>query len=86
MTDRFRMPDGGRGDDGHASEEESSSDDVESLFQEVRSDWGDIRTGVKKAVRLEWRRLQLRLVDAFFNAAFLLGLVTLGLALSLIHI
>ena len=83
MTDRFRRPDGGRGDDADAPEPESLSGDMESLFQELRSDLGDIRAGFKRAVRLEWRRFQLRLVDAFFNAAFLLGLVALGLAAAI---
>ena len=80
MTDRFRVPNGERGDEADAPEEETLSGDLESLLQELRSDLGDFRAGVKRAVRLEWRRLQLRLVDAFFNAAFILSVVALGLA------
>jgi len=61
---------------------ESPTDGLEIQVKELRSDLGNIHDSLKRTVRIEWQRLQLRAVDAGFRAAYFLCLFAGILAAS----
>jgi hypothetical protein len=62
--------------------EESPSSGLEFQVKELRSDLGDIHASLKRTVRIEWQRLQVRAIDACFRAGYFLCLFAAILAAS----
>lgn len=69
--------------DSDGSGEESSNAGLDSQVKELRSDLGAIRDSLKRTVRIEWQRIQLRAVDACFRAGYFICLFACVLAASI---
>lgn len=61
---------------------ETGSGDMSALIATLRSDLHGIYGNVKRALYVEWQRLQLRAVDVFFRAAFYVCLLAFALTAS----
>jgi hypothetical protein len=66
-----------------ATGSEDASVELEALVRELRSDLRSIYGSLKRMVFVEWQRLRLRAVDAFFRAAFFLCLLGFALAATI---
>lgn len=80
-----RPPAGTRESEPHpdASGDGSSSAELESLVKDLRFDLRRIRDGLKRMVQIEWRRLQVRGIDALFRALIILCLLGFCFAASI---
>jgi len=63
--------------------EGASSVELEALVRELRTHVRGIYGSLKRAMFVEWQRLRLRAVDAFFRAAFFLCILVFALAASI---
>jgi len=63
--------------------EGTSSAELEALVRELRAHARGVYGSLKRLVFVEWQRLRLRAVDAFFRAAFFLCVLGFALAASI---
>jgi len=66
-----------------ASGDGSPSAELESLVKDLRSDLRRIRDGLKRIIQVEWRRLQVRGIDALFRTLIILCLLGFCFAASI---
>jgi len=66
-----------------ATDSGDASIELEALVRELRTDLRSIYGSLKRTVFVEWQRLRLRAVDAFFRAAFFLCLLGFALAATI---
>jgi hypothetical protein len=65
------------------TDEGASSVELEALVRELRVHARGVYGSLKRLVFVEWQRLRLRAVDAFFRAAFFLCVLGFALAASI---
>jgi len=59
------------------------SAELETLVKDLGSDLRRMRDGIRRMVQVEWRRLQVRGIDAFFRAGVVLCLIGFCFAASI---